>query len=186
MLLTLLYVFPLQAVEDPVVTTINDAVKKYNQKQYTVAVSHLEYASQLIRQRRGEQLSRLLPEPITGWTAKKSEYQAIGASMFSKGTTAIRLYSKESVSLSIKIISDSPMMQTMLMIYNNPAFAGSIGEVEVINGQKAMVNISDDSSTVNIVINNSMLVTLEGKNISQNDLMEYVKAIDYTQLKALP
>ncbi len=185
LLFTLCGTGPLQAQEDKdsVLSTISEAVHQYKNGQFTDAVTSLNYASQIIRQKKGEAMSQLLPSPLEGWTAKDPTSQAMGASMFGGSTTAERHYIKNNAKLIIQYSTNSPMMQTMLMMFHNPAFAGFSGKFKIINGQKAIVNFKEGSGNITIAINNSLLITLEGKNIIQDDLIAYAKAIDYNSLR---
>ena len=78
----------------PVVQTIEKALDEYKSNDFSNAASSLDYASQLIRQKKGEALSKLLPEPLTGWTADASSSRVTTASLFGGGLTAERTYTK--------------------------------------------------------------------------------------------
>ncbi len=54
---------------DPVLQTIEKAVQEYKDQDFTNAASNLEYATQLIRQKKGTALGKFLPSPLEGWTA---------------------------------------------------------------------------------------------------------------------
>ncbi len=47
--------------KDDVLTTIDEAVKQYKSGDYAGAVSNLDYASQLVRQKKSERMKDLLP-----------------------------------------------------------------------------------------------------------------------------
>ena len=175
-----------KAGEDPVMKTIDEAVQHYRDGQFTAAVTSLDYASQMIRQKKGEVLEKLLPEPLAGWSAEHADSKAMGAAMFGGATTAERRYIKNDSSISIKFSTDSPMMQSMLMMFSNPIFAASAGKIELINGQKAIVDFKETSGNMNIVIGNNILITIEGNNIKRDDLMAYAGKIDMAKLAKLP
>jgi len=177
----------LQAEEpDPVIQTIEKALEDYKSNNFSNAATNLDYASQLIRQKKGEALGKLLPEPISGWTANKGKSQVTAASLFGGGLTAERKYSKEKSSVKISIVTDSPLMQSMIMMFSNPIFAASAGQFELINGYKGIVNYQNNGGDINIVINNRFLVTLNGRNVTRDDLMAYAKAIDLKAIADLP
>jgi hypothetical protein len=176
----------LRAEEDPVIKTINEAVQQYKSGQFAGAITSLDYASQIIRQKKGEVLGRLLPEPFEGWAAEQVDAKALGAAMFGGATTAERRYIKDNSSISVKFSTDSPMMQSMLMMFSNPIFASSVGKIELINGQKAIVDFKETSGNINIVIGNSLLITIDGSHVRRDDLLAYAGRIDMDKLSKLP
>jgi hypothetical protein len=174
------------AAEDPVMKTINEAVQHYKDGKYSAAVTGLDYASQMIRQKKGEALGKLLPEPLAGWTAKQADSKAMGTAMFGGATTAQRQYIKDNSTITVRYSTDSPMMQSMMMMFSNPIFASSAGKLELINGQKAIVDYKETSGTINIVIGNTLLITVEGNNVKREDLMAFATKIDMDKLAKLP
>ena len=109
--------------------------------------------------------------------------------MFGGGVTAEREYSKGSSSISIKIITDSPIMQSMMMMFSNPMIATSDGgKLERIGRQKAIVKFDPDNKEgdIKIVVANRFLVLIEGRETTMEDMKAYAKAIDYKKLKSLP
>jgi hypothetical protein len=176
----------LRAEEDPVIKSIDEAVEQYKNGQYATAITSLEYAGQIIRQKKGEVLGRLLPAPLDGWTTEQVDTKAMGAAMFGGATTAERRYIKGNSSLTVKYSTDSPMMQSMLMMFSNPIFASSVEKIELINGQKAIIEFKETSGNINIVIGNSLLITIDGSNIKREDLLAYAGRIDADTLSKLP
>lgn len=177
------------AVADDVTDSVNEALQFYKDGKFTEAVTSLNYASQLIQQKKGAALEAVMPAALDGWTAEETSSQAGGAAMFGGGVTAERRYTKESSSVKIQIVTDSALLQTVVMMMSNPMFATSDGgKMETIGGQKALVkmNQANKSGEIQIVVANRFLVTLEGQEISKDDLTAYAKAVDYTKLAALP
>ncbi len=175
-----------KAAEDPVMKTINEAVQNYKNGKFSAAVTSLDYASQMIRQKKGEALGKLLPAPLAGWTAKQADSKAMGSAMFGGATTAERHYIKDDATITVRYSTDSPMMQSMIMMFSNPVFASSAGKLELINGQKAIIDYKEKSGTINIVIGNNLLVTIEGSNVKREDLMAYASKINMEKLAKLP
>ena len=62
--------------------------------------------------------------------------------MMGGGITANRRYRKDSQSIEIELMVDSPMLQTMLAMFNNPAMITSMSGIATlttkINGNNAM------------------------------------------------
>jgi len=112
---------------DDVVDTLNEAIKSYESGEYSVAVEDLNYALQLIQQKKSRGLQAYLPEALPGWNAKKAESQTAGAGMFGGGISTSREYEKNLSKIKIELITDSPLLQSMMGIFSNPMFATADG-----------------------------------------------------------
>jgi hypothetical protein len=181
--------FSMPAFADDVIDSINEGLKYYKNGSYSQAAESLNYASQLIQQKKGESLKSLLPEPLKGWDAQEADSQAMGTAMMGGGLSASRSYTKGDSSVEVRIMTDSPMLQAMMMMFSNPMMAASDGgKMEKISGQKAIVKYqqSERSGEINIMAANRFLVTVEGYDISVQDLKAYAGALDYNKLAALP
>ncbi len=181
-----LHPLPLLA-EDTVLQTIDKAVKQYKDGDYAAAASNLDYASQLVREQKSENMKKLLPEPLPGWQAGEANAQVIGAAVFGGGVTVSRDYYKDASKMSLEIVSDSPVLQSVLLMMNNPMFAGAGGgKLETLNGQRAIINYDSvkRSGDVYVVIANQFMVTVKGDGIGRADLINMAKAVDYQQLSA--
>lgn len=177
-------VVPLRA--DEVTDTIDEAVKAYKDGDYSTASASLDSAAQLIRQKRAEVFVKFLPEAPSGWTAEDAESSAMGAAMFGGGVSAERTYTKDDASVTVKLVTDSPMMAAMMMMMNNPMLMGGsdAGKQERIKGQKALVkyDASDKGGEINIPVAGTMLVTITGSDVTGAELRSFAEAIDYAKL----
>lgn len=172
--------------QDPVIQTIEQALQEYKAKNYSNAATDLDYASQLVRQKKGATLAAFLPEPLEGWTASEGTSQATAASLFGGGLTAEREYKKDMATVNIAILTDSPLLQPMIMMFSNPIFAASAGQFELINGYKGIIKYENNGGDITIVVNNRFLVTVKGQFISRTELMGYAKSIDLRGIANLP
>lgn len=170
---------------------ITDLLKKagsdYESGNYSEAISSLDYAGQLIRQKKGEGLLKLLPEAQKGWTAEEPTSESTSGAMFGGMVAVERRYQKDDSGVTIKITSDSPMLAGMLGMFSNPMLvSGSGGKMETIKGQKAVVKYDapNKSGDINIVVGGKILVTIEGHDVSRDVLTGYAGAIDYAKLSA--
>jgi hypothetical protein len=176
---------PALFADDEVLTIIEQAVTQYKNNDLADASSNLEYASQLIRQKKGEAMKSLLPEPLAGWESEPATSQALGAAVFGGGITVSRTYTKKPAVITIDIVSDSPLLQSLVMMINNPMIAGaSGGKLETVNGQRAIVQYDEAAAKgeVNIVVENRFMVTLKGKKVERSQLISYAAAVDYDAL----
>ena len=170
---------------DDVIKTIEEAVNQYKSGDLAGAVSNLDYASQLIRQKKSEVMKNLLPEPLKGWEADAPTAQAIGTAVFGGGITVTREYTAKQSRVTIDIISDSPVLQSLVMMINNPMVAGaSGGKLVTVNGQRAIVQYDEASRSgdVNIVVANRFMVTVKGQKVDREDLLAYANAVDFETL----
>ena len=174
---------------DDVEESIKEALEFYKEGAFRDAVESLNYAVQLIQQKKGQTLEALLPEPLAGWQAEDSSSQAAGAAVFGGGVTAEREYRKGNASVTVRIVTDSPLMQGMMAMLTNPMFAASGGgRLERIKRQRAIVQYEDGDSSgeINIVVDGRFLVTIEGQGAALEDLKAYAEAIDYKALRDMP
>jgi len=184
----LLIVFSTLVYADDVKDSIKEALEYYDEGDYSGAVESLNYATQLIQQKKSENLTSFLPEPLDGWAAEKSTSQAVGAAMFGGGVTAERRYTKDDRKITVQIVTDSPMLQSMMMMFSNPMFASSDGgKMERIKRQKALVKYdpSTEQGEIQIVVAKRFLVTINGNNVNKDDLKAYAKGINYKKLSAI-
>ncbi|HHB76296.1 MAG TPA: hypothetical protein ENK84_07110 [Desulfobulbus sp.] len=174
-----------QHVQDDVLATIEQAVKQYKAGDLAGAASNVDYAAQLIRQKKSEKMKALLPPPLAGWQAGEASAQAMGTAVFGGGVTVSRKYGKGSSTVEVEIVSDSPVLQSVMMMLNNPMFAGAGGgTLETIKGQRAIVkyNKGNHSGDVNIVVAGRFMVTVKGQRVDRADLVAYAGAVDYQGL----
>ncbi len=171
--------------KDDVLTTIDQAVKQYQAGDLAGAASNLDYASQLVRQKKSERMKDLLPEPLAGWQGKPASAQTLGAAVFGGGVTVSRDYTKGDSSVSIEIVSDSPVLQSVMMMLNNPMFAGAAGgTLTTIKGQRAIVKYdpATRSGDINIVVAGRFMVTVKGSRVDKESLAGYAEAMDFVSL----
>ncbi len=183
-----LAVFSVAGYGESIEESIDEALHYYKDGEYKGAVDSLNYAAQLIQQKRGAELESYLPAPLSGWRTQETSSQTMGAAMFG-GITAERQYSKGSSSITVEIITDSPVMQSMMMMFSNPMFATSDGgKLEKIGRQKAIVKFDPkrQEGDIKIVVAHQFLVSIEGQNVSEEDLKSYAQAVDYKKLQSLP
>lgn len=173
---------------DDVTDSIDEAVTAYKNKDYSTAASALEQAVQLIRQKRAEGLTQFLPKAPQGWTSEDEATASAGAAaMFGGGVSAKREYDKGDAHVTVTFLTDSPMMQAVMMWTNSPMFASADGgKLERIKGQKAIVKYkaSDKDGSINIVVAGTLLVTIEGREVTDVELKSFAEAIDYGKLAA--
>ena len=103
-------------------------------------------------------------------------------------TSAERAYHKDDATVTVRVVTDSPMLQGLMGFMSNPAMAAAAGmKMQRIAGQNAM--IEHDATTkhgqVTMAIANRFMVTVEGDGAEQDDLVAYAGAIDFKTLQGL-
>lgn len=172
--------------DDNVLSTIREATRQYESGDYTGAASNLDYAAQLVRQQKSERMKSLLPEPLSGWEGKETNAQALGAAILGGGITVSRDYRRGNSSLSVEIVSDSPVLQSVLMMVNNPVFAGAGGgKLENLKGQRAILKFDSGrkSGELYVVVDGRFVITIKGRQVAREDLIGYGEAINYAMLE---
>ena len=172
--------------EDNVLSTIKEAIRQYQAGDYTGASSNLDYASQLVRQQKSEKMKGLLPPPPAGWQAGEASAQALGAAILGGGVTVSRDYTKGSSVVSVEIVSDSPVLQSVLVMINNPMFAGAGGgKLETVKGQRAIIKFENNkqSGELYIVVATRFVITIKGRQVTREDLLAFAEIMDYRVLE---
>ncbi|MFC1789101.1 hypothetical protein ACFLZE_04220 [Thermodesulfobacteriota bacterium] len=171
---------------DEITDSIDEAIEYYKEGDFVEAANSLDYASQLIRQKRSGNLEAFLPEPLAGWSAEDVKSKAVGAGYLGGMISANKKYRKDQSSVTIEIITDSPALQSMVMMFSNPAYASADGgKLTKIKRQKAIIKYtpSRKNGEINIVVAKQYLVTIKGRKVEESDLIDYASAIDYKKLK---
>ena len=186
-LAVLFLALPLHAGEDTVLSTIKEATRQYQAGDYSGSASNLDYASQLIRQKKSEKMKDLLPEPQPGWDGKEASAQALGAAVLGGGVTVSRDYTRGASTISVEIVSDSPVLQSVLMMLNNPVFAGAGGgRLETVKGNRSVLKFDSGkkSGELYIVVASRFVVTVKGRQVAREDLLvDCCAAIDQNGIR---
>jgi hypothetical protein len=165
---------------DDVTDAMDKALSAYKAGQSQQAITQLELATQLVRQQRATAMESVLPAPLKGWTADAPESTSVGAAMFGGGSTIKRNYAKDGQTLSIEIVSDSPMLQSVMGLLTNPMFgaASQGGKIQMINGQQAIIK----KDSIMLVVDKTFLITIAGSDTLNKEMLEYAQAIDLKKL----
>lgn len=184
----LILAVPTQASDEEITLSIQEALTYYQDGELSEAVTSLQYAIQLIQQQKGGALADVLPEPLPGWEVMDNQNQS-GAGGMMGGVMVSRDYRRGSSSLTVSIVTDSPMMQAAMMMMANPMMASSQGgTMERIGKHKGVVNYDTNRrrGDLNLVIANRYLVQVDGNDIDKQELIDYAKAVDTSALASLP
>lgn len=180
--LSVMVSFP-SAYADDVEDAIKEALAAYKKQEFSAAAESLDYATTLIRQRKGSALENVFPTPLDGWKAEQASSQAAGSGFFGGGVTAERTYKKGERNVTVSLVTDSPMLQGVMMMFGNPMFMASDGgKMKKIAGQKAMVKYPAGSGSGEITIAvDKTLITVRGQ-ADEAELVAYAERINFAAL----
>jgi len=170
---------------DEVENAAREALELYRQGDRAGAAAQFDYAAQLIRQAKGDDLARLLPAAIPGWTAEEASGQGAAGAFMGGGVHAERRYTKGDGEMTLSIMSDNPMIQGVMVMVQNPAMAGMSGaRVQTVAGQRAMVQYdeAEKSGDISVVVDNRILVQLQGFGASREDMLAQLSKVDFAAI----
>ncbi len=183
----------MSAWADEITEGIDYGKEAYEDGSYSEAIDELEIAISQIRSLQTSEVRRALPEPLTGWTAEDQESQAASFGFFggSSSVGATRIYYEEESdqSIEISIMGESPLLQQLRMIIQNPGLQpGTKLEIERIEGKRrkiaAKYSAEDMEGTLSLELEEAeIFITVEGWDISDKEILrEYLRAIDFELL----
>ena len=169
---------------DDITDTIDEAMASYKKGDYVQTKEDLTYAMELLKQKKGETIQGFLPNALDGWTAEKAKSENAGSGMLGGGSTTSRTYTKDKSKIVVSVVTDSPLLQGLGSLLGNPMF-NSGGKLKRINREKATIKYNDKqkSGSVTIMLDKRFWITVEGKKVTEDELVEYAKAIDFKKIK---
>ena len=169
---------------DDITDTMEEAMTAYKKGDYVQAKEDLTYVMELLKQKKGETIQGFLPEALDGWKAEKAKSESAGSGMLGGGSTTSRTYTKDKSKVVISVVTDSPLLQGLGSLLGNPMF-NSGGKLKRINREKATIKYSEknQSGDVTIMLDKRFLVTVKGSKVTEDELVEYAKAIDFKKIK---
>ncbi len=167
---------------DEVTENLDSAKTAYEAGNYSEAITAVDYVNQLIRQKKGEEIKKFLPDAPKGWEADEATSESATTSMLGGGISVSRTYHRENGNVTIKIQSDSAVMQFAIL-----AVTAGGGTKESIKGQKITVNFTspDDSSDIKTVVDNRYYIEINGSKLTRDELVSFAKAIPFAKLTAM-
>src|SRR5262245_845551 len=122
---------------DDISDAIDMARKAYQSGDLGNAKQSLDLASQLIGQKNADNFAALLPEPLPGWRAERSQSTATGAVMFGASVASRSYTNGKGDNVEVQITGDSALIMQFATVLNNPQFAGAVGKLVRVGNQRA-------------------------------------------------
>jgi len=147
---------------DDISNTLEEALASYKKGDVSQTKEDLIYVLELLKQKSGDAIKAYLPEALEGWEAEEAKSETAGAGMLGGGTVLSRLYKKEKSKVTVEIVTDSPLIQSLGSVFANPMFASG-GEIKRINREKAMIkyNTKRESGEISLMIDKRFMVTVK-------------------------
>ena len=173
------------ALADDFMDEINSSLEAYKAGNYSQAIQNLNFCVNLLNEKLRDQISKnVFPAPLAGWTAGDTEGGS--AAIMGGGVMASREYRKGDASVRIGLLVDSPIASGIAMVLNNPMFAASDPDTKVVKvkGERAMQKFSDGSGELNILLDNRILIQIEGSSLeSTAPMTAYAEALDFAKVR---
>jgi hypothetical protein len=170
---------PLPLHADDFTDVMESALQAYADGDITIAREELDYATQLLDQMKAESLGRYLPEALPGWSREDAEAEGAGMAMamFGGGTSAAATYRNQDGDLTITLVADSPMVNTV---------GGMLTGMASLAGGKPMrvhrTQFVDNEGELQGVIDNRVLVSVSGE-ASLESKKAYLETMDFEALR---
>lgn len=168
---------------DEITDAVDEAMSAYKEGELSEAVSQLDYAAGLIRQQKAEAIKAVFPKPLSGWDATDIESEATGGMMMGGGISAEREYTKGDAYITIELVTDSPMLQSMMGMLNNPSLVTmNGGKLTKIQGHKAILNDQNGDPEIILIIDSNAMFTLRADGATTKELKAYGEALNLEAL----
>ena len=170
---------------DEISDQIAIGLEAYNEKDYKTAIEELKFVTAQIQQLNQEELQKLLPQALEGWTEKERNNQA-NMGMMGGGTNLQKEFQRERERVTVSVMANSPMMQMMTMMLKNPAMMASQKDTKPYRYKKAkgMIKKGKYKTEINLVLAGQILVQVAGKQLKDEAVLkQYLEQLDFAKLK---
>lgn len=146
------------AFADDASDAISEAKSAYDGGELAKAREALDLAIQLVAQKQADVLSKLLPEPPSGWTAEVVDTTGAAGGFLGGGLIVKRAYTKGDADVTLQFTSNSPLLGSLAPLFSNVQLLGGMGKVF---RQKGRVAVLTSESEIQMVLGKTY-VTLTG------------------------
>ena len=174
------------AFADDISDQITAGLEAYNEKDYKTALEELKFVTAQIQQLNQEELQKLLPQALEGWTEKEVKNQAAAMGLLGGGTSMQKEFQRERERVTVSVFSNSPMMQMVTMALKNPAMMASQKDTKPYRYKKAKGMIKKDKykTEISLVLAGQILLQVSGKKLEDEAVLkEYLEQLDFAKLK---
>lgn len=156
---------------------IEAAKKAAEAEKFGAAIAALQAAIKDLQKKQRAAILAALPKP-EGWqiedAAVDEQAEALGIGMLGGGFSATRNYRKGSQSMTVEVTANSPLIQMLTMLFNNPTLIEADGGELVKYGQhKAILKKSgDNGQELQILMHETHLMKINSEGVAADDLLK--------------
>jgi hypothetical protein len=177
------------ALADEVTDALQEGMAHYRDGRLSAAVDSLELATGLIRREIGDLMKAALPSPLKGWQVDEALSSVMAAGFYGGGISAQRVYREAEKLVMLRYVTDSVVLQSAMLAFDDPAFAtANGGSFKKIGRERSLVkyDAKDKSGEIAMVLNKRILISVRGTQVGPDDLAAYAAAVDLDRLARLP
>lgn len=181
---SLVAAMPLAA--DEITDQINSGLEAYGNKDYKTALEELKFATAQIQELANQQNAALLPEALPGWTAGEIQNES-NAMMFAGGGSMMsREYTRDNEQVTLEIVANSPMLNMMTMMINNPMMlAGDSTTKPYRFGKlKGMKRTEGNEVEITLLMAGQVMIKATGDRLGDEKVLEaYLELLDMDRIR---
>lgn len=166
---------------DEIEEALEFALEAYRGGDITMAKEEVDFAAQLLAQKKAAALGDYLPDPLPGWTRHDDDGggQAGGFGGMTANATYMREQEGNRDRVDVQLVANSQMVTAMAGMFGNPALMGSMGEMRRIGRQKVLITQQDE---LQALVDNRIMINISG-SAPIEDKEAYFSAIDLRALE---
>ncbi|WP_435235943.1 hypothetical protein ACR30L_19760 [Psychromonas sp. PT13] len=167
------------AISGEIENALSEGVESYKAGDLSSALSQLDHATLLIRQKKSEQIIAAFPKPLSGWQENNED-----SDVSQLGINISKSYSMKSSRITIEIFSNSPAMVEVYQGMMDPKLVAIYGaKVVDIQGNKAVYSpFGGDEINIMMVLNNMSVIMIKGPANVEKDILKYAQSINFSVL----
>ncbi|AHE97914.1 hypothetical protein THITH_06215 [Thioalkalivibrio paradoxus ARh 1] len=164
------------ALADEIQEQIELGLELYQAQDYGAAITELEFAINDMRKLLSDRIADTFPAAPAGWTAAVVESQSGAGGMFGGGTMLQRTYTQDDGNgqLEASLVVDSPMIQGIAVLFNNPAMMAAQPNTERvrIGRESAMLKWEPNRSQAEatLLLDGRIMMQVKGRNLESSDV----------------
>ncbi|RKK05138.1 hypothetical protein EBE87_17895 [Pseudoroseomonas wenyumeiae] len=160
---------------DEISEGLDRARQLYGQGDVSGALTETNFALNALHQKRNALYAALFPAAPAGWTLEDSSDDgagsALAAQMLGGGVLVERTYTRsDDSSIKATVLVDSPMIQALASMVNNPAMLGKGAKRVRIGGDNAVLQRDEESAELTLARGN-VAIKLEGSGIKDPEVL---------------
>lgn len=164
----------------------NKAVSDYESGNYTSAIENMEKVLDIMKNKQGNTLNKLLPQTLPGWTRGENSSRSFDPGGLDGGHLVEQTYNKGNGYITAAIILDAPMVDDVREMLNNArANESRLGyKLESIANKRALVRYYDDQNQgeITILANSTAIAAIYGKNVTLREMLNYARLFKFSEI----